>query len=118
MRYDPSCVSRFSVGEWETLPDDIERLKSLVFERDLEIQQLREYVRLLKSQRFGAASERVHRDQLGLFNEAEQLVDTSDAPVKPLLIQLSRVRYTKDTRPASVSGDRLPPYAASRLPVV
>ncbi len=61
--------------ESATLPDDVESLKTLVIERDLEIQQLREYVRLLKSQRFGASSERIHRDQLGLFNEAEQLVD-------------------------------------------
>jgi transposase len=61
--------------ESPSLPDDVESLKTLVIERDLEIQQLREYVRLLKSQRFGASSERIHRDQLGLFNEAEQLVD-------------------------------------------
>jgi transposase len=68
--------------ESASLPNDVESLKALVIEReaaigerDLEIQQLREYVRLLKSQRFGASSERIHRDQLGLFNEAEQLVD-------------------------------------------
>jgi transposase len=61
--------------ESATLPDDVESLKTLVIERDLEIQQLREYVRLLKSQRFGASSERIHRDQLGLFNEAEQIAD-------------------------------------------
>jgi transposase len=72
-----------------SLPDDIETLQSLVQERDAvieardatideygrEIEQLREYVRLLKTQRFGASSERVHRDQLGLFNEAEQILD-------------------------------------------
>lgn len=68
--------------ETAALPDDVESLKAILIERDaalgerdLEIQQLREYVRLLKSQRFGASSERIHRDQLGLFNEAEQLVD-------------------------------------------
>ncbi|RLA16221.1 MAG: IS66 family transposase [Gammaproteobacteria bacterium] len=61
--------------ESAVLPDDVESLKTLVIERDLEIQQLREYVRLLKSQRFGASSERIHRDQLGLFNEAEQILD-------------------------------------------
>jgi transposase len=46
-------------------------------ERDIEILQLREYIRLLKSQRFGKSSERGHRDQLGLFNEAEQLLDAA-----------------------------------------
>jgi len=45
----------------------------MLVERDSEIAQLREYVRLLKSQRFGSSSERTHRDQLGLFNEAEAL---------------------------------------------
>jgi len=64
--------------ESESLPDDVEHLKTLVMERDLEIQQLHEYVRLLKSQRFGASSERIHRDQLGLFNEAEQAIDEDE----------------------------------------
>jgi transposase len=59
------------------LPNDVESLRALVRERDSEIQQLREYIRLLRSQRFGASSERSHRDQLGLFNEAEQLVDAA-----------------------------------------
>lgn len=71
--------------ESASLPNDVESLKTLVMERDLEIQQLREYVRLLKSQRFGASSERIHRDQLGLFNEAEQILDEDvreEAPTK------------------------------------
>jgi len=66
------------------LPDDVASLQSLVQERDAaleerdtEIQQLREYIRLMRSQRFGASSERTHRDQLGLFNEAEQVADAS-----------------------------------------
>lgn len=67
-----------------SLPEDVESLKTLVMERDLEIQQLREYVRLLKSQRFGASSERIHRDQLGLFNEAEQLVDEDEPEESPI----------------------------------
>jgi transposase len=73
------------------LPSDVASLRALVQERDAtiearnaaleerdtEIQQLREYIRLLRSQRFGASSERSHRDQLGLFNEAEQLCESS-----------------------------------------
>jgi transposase len=66
------------------LPSDVASLQALVQERDAaleerdtEIQQLREYIRLMRSQRFGASSERTHRDQLGLFNEAEQLVDSA-----------------------------------------
>ncbi|MCP5059987.1 MAG: IS66 family transposase, partial [bacterium] len=53
---------------------EIEKRDAAITERDIEIRQLREYVRLLKSQQFGRSSESVHRDQLGLFNEAEQLV--------------------------------------------
>ena len=66
------------------LLSDVASLRSLVQERDVaieerdtEIAQLREYIRLLRSQRFGASSERTHRDQLGLFNEAEQLADAA-----------------------------------------
>ena len=59
---------------------ELEQRKVAIEERDLEIQQLREYVRLLRSQRFGASSERTHRDQLGLFNEAEQLLDAAAEP--------------------------------------
>jgi transposase len=84
--------------ESAALPDDVESLKTLIVEReeaiqerDLEIQQLREYVRLLKSQRFGASSERIHRDQLGLFNEAERLVD-EDAQEEALIEVPSHTR--------------------------
>jgi transposase len=63
-----------AVGEGTALPQDIETLQTMLAERDSEIAQLREYIRLLKHQRFGSSSERAHRDQLGLFNEAEALV--------------------------------------------
>ena len=83
------------------LPDDVESLKTLVIEReaaigerDLEIQQLREYVRLLKSQRFGASSERIHRDQLGLFNEAEQIAD-EDAQEESLIEVIEVPSHTR-----------------------
>ena len=63
----------------DTLPDDVEALKSLV--RDLQskvaqqstyINQLVEQINLARRQRFGASSEKVTLDQLGLsFDEAE-----------------------------------------------
>jgi uncharacterized coiled-coil protein SlyX len=46
------------VGEGAALPQDVEVLREMIAERDTEIAQLREYIRLLKSQRFGASSER------------------------------------------------------------
>jgi transposase len=79
------------MAESAPLPNDVASLRALlqerdtaIEERDREIQQLREYVRLLRTQRFGSSSERTHRGQLGLFNEAEQLVDAaSDEPEVP-----------------------------------
>lgn len=63
------------------LPETIEELRALVVlqqenhevelsERNDEIGQLREYIRPLKSQRFGVSSERSPSSQMGLFNEA------------------------------------------------
>ncbi|MFT5042404.1 MAG: transposase [Hyphomicrobiaceae bacterium] len=71
------------------LPDSIEDLRALVLaqqgelaeheqtigEYSEEVSQLREYIRLLKSQRFGTKSERTLSDQMGLFNEAEALCE-------------------------------------------
>lgn len=68
------------MGEQATASSEVESLRTRLIaldralaERDTEIAQLREYIRLLKSQRFGTSSERAHRDQLGLFNEAEAI---------------------------------------------
>ncbi len=73
----------------EALPDDVETLLALVVSKQSQldeqrsqldeqrsrIAQLEEWVRLLRSQRFGRSSERASSDQLGLFNEAEQTAD-------------------------------------------
>lgn len=60
------------------LPDDVEGLRALVIrsqaelaEKEEQIRQLEEYVRLLRHQRFGRTSERQPEAQLGLWNEAE-----------------------------------------------
>jgi transposase len=74
------------------LPESVEDLRALVLSQQAEIEaqteqaakheqtiseyteeigQLREYIRLLKSQRFGPRSERTSSEQMGLFNEAE-----------------------------------------------
>jgi transposase len=70
----------------EKLPDTVEALRVLVLRRDAELEErnaeleardaeialLREYVRLLRHQRFGRKSEKVSPDQLSIFNEAER----------------------------------------------
>ncbi len=74
------------------LPEDVESLRALALRQlDQNAQQLEqlteqseriafleEYIRLLKHQRFGRSSEKSHRSQLGLFNEAEYAADASD----------------------------------------
>ncbi len=52
-----------------------EEKAQIVSEYSDEISQLREYIRLLRSQRFGPSSERSVPGQMGLFNEAETLFD-------------------------------------------
>ncbi|MEN8184861.1 MAG: IS66 family transposase [Myxococcota bacterium] len=73
----------------EKLPDTVAALRALVLERDVELEardaeiaQLREYVRLLRHQRFGTKSEKVHPDQLLIFNEAEQELAEAVAKAK------------------------------------
>ena len=98
-----------------SLPDDIESLHALVRERDVtideyarEIEQLREYVRLLKSQRFGASSERIHQDQLGLFNEAEHLLDQAGGEVDEETVSVpAHTRAKRGRRPLPAWMDRV-----------
>ncbi|NIV34832.1 MAG: IS66 family transposase [Anaerolineae bacterium] len=61
----------------DTLPDDIEALKTLLVEERRKNAHLLEQLNLLLSKRFGPSSEKLPADQLRLFNEAEQ--DASEA---------------------------------------
>ena len=72
-----------------TLPDDIEALKALVLEQqaqlaqnETQIAQLREQLHLMIAKRFGPSSEKTHKRQLGLFNEAEAALDVEDNEAK------------------------------------
>ena len=96
------------MGENAALPQDVESLRArlieldaAIVERDTEIAQLREYIRLLKSQRFGASSERAHRDQLGLFNEAEALAagDVDVHEDEPEVVVAAHTRTKRGRRP-------------------
>ena len=68
------------------LPDDAAALKALVGEksaqlraRDLRIAVLEEELQLLRHKRFGSSSEKADPDQLGLFNEAEEIAQSAPA---------------------------------------
>jgi len=54
-----------------------QKLEETIAEYRAENERLAEYVRLLKSQRFGRSSERTDPQQPVLFNEAEVLADAS-----------------------------------------
>lgn len=62
-------------AELEAKTRELEAREVTVQEQSIEIQRLVEAVRLLRHQRFGRTSERVPANQLGLFNEAEQVLD-------------------------------------------
>ncbi len=65
-------------GTLPQLPDDVGALKSIIGAQNLEIERLKEELRLARHKRFGASSEKSDPDQLGLFNEAETLATVPD----------------------------------------
>lgn len=98
------------------LPEDIESLRDLAFrqleqnaqqldqitEQSERIAFLEEYVRLLKHQRFGRSSEKSHKNQLGLFNEAECAADAfevEEAEADETIAVPAHVRRKSGRRP-------------------
>jgi len=80
-----AAIIGVSMSTAAALPEDPQALRALLvqeraehaallWQRDAEIERLREHVRLLLARRFGTGSERVSAEagQLGLFNEAER----------------------------------------------
>ncbi len=97
------------------LPDDVGALKAIIGVQSLEIERLKDQLRLAVHKRFGASSEKADPDQLGLFNEAEAEAATEVGPEaaaddeitvpghtrrkggrKPLADDLPRVRIEHD----------------------
>jgi hypothetical protein len=58
------------------LPTSVEALQALVVELQERVDLLEEWNRLLKSQKFGARSEKISAEQGRLFNEAEVEAET------------------------------------------
>ena len=74
------------------LPDDVDALKTIIGVQTLEIERLKEQLRLAAHKRFGASSEKADPDQLGLVNEAE-------AEAAPEPASASATRCTSRCRP-------------------
>lgn len=104
----------------DRLVETEQQYTQVLAERDQRIEQLLDYIALLKRQRFGPSSERVSPDQLALFDEAElealvgeleqqappapSAADTAPAPKarpvrKPLPEYLPRVERIIDLAP-------------------
>jgi transposase len=100
----------------EALPTEVEALQSLVVEQRREISLLQERVRLLTHYRFGRKSETTPKTQLGLFNEAEQIVDAlgDESDLDPAVEDAVRVAaHTRIPR-----GRKPLPAALPRVEVV
>jgi transposase len=114
-------------GTLPQLPDDVGALKSIIGVQTLEIERLKEELRLARHKRFGASSEKSDPDQLGLFNEAETLAPMPDTGAggevtvpehkrakgcrKPIDPALPRVRIEHDIAEA----DKLCPCGSGHL---
>lgn len=55
----------------ENLPNDVEELKKIILKQHDQIQGLNELIAQLRRQHYGAKSERVPAEQLGMFDEVE-----------------------------------------------
>lgn len=72
-------------------------LRLVTAQRDLAEEKLRAY----KHELFGASGEARHADQLGLFNEAEALATTTNAPAR----ETRPARLSPPTREASADAN-------------
>jgi transposase len=71
---DPEALRKLALRQQEQINAQLHRLDekaSLIDAQAEELRTLREYIRLLKHQRFGRKSEQANDEQIWLFNEAE-----------------------------------------------
>ncbi len=97
-----------SVEEYQALLAERDALRGelrlVTAQRDLAEEKLRAY----KHELFGASSEARHADQLGLFNEAEALATTTDAPAREDMPGTSVAAHTRGKRGRKPLDPNLP----------
>ena len=79
---DPEALRELALRQQEQIYAQLHQLDekaSLIDAQAEELRTLREYIRLLKHQRFGRKSEQANDAQIWLFNEAEATVPEADA---------------------------------------
>jgi transposase len=78
---DPEALRELALRQQEQIHAQLHQLDekaSLIDAQAEELRTLREYIRLLKHQRFGRKSEQANEAQIWLFNEAEATVPETD----------------------------------------
>ena len=78
---DPEALRELALRQREQINAQLHRLDekaSLIDAQAEELRTLREYIRLLKHQRFGRKSEQANDEQIWLFNEAEATFPDAD----------------------------------------
>ena len=75
-------------------------------QRDAQILSLHEQIKLLLHKRYGASSEKISQDQLGLFNEAEEIVseDTESVESESIIVK----SHTRKSKPRVTIPENLP----------
>ena len=94
-----------AAGTSPDLPDDVAALKALVGAQSLEIERLKEQLRLAIRKLFAPKSEKADPDQLGLFNEAEVLGAKAPETAVAEIVVPEHTRKTGGRKPLS---DTLP----------
>ena len=69
----------------DQLKDEVLQLRGAVKEKEQHIEQLLDYILLLRKRQFGARADRSNKDQVTLFDEAEleQLLAELELPTRP-----------------------------------
>jgi transposase len=81
------------------LQQEVELLREQLAQRDVQVDSLKEQIRVFLARRFGASSEKVSPDQINLFNEAESLdEDTQDDAVDNKVITVQSHQRTRKPR--------------------
>jgi transposase len=80
-----NSVARSLPDDPDQLKDEVLQLRGAVKEKEQRIEQLLDYILLLRKRQFGASADRPNKDQVTLFDEAEleQLLAELELPARP-----------------------------------
>ena len=89
----------------EFLQEKLNEKNTIIEQKNQYIVQLEEWLKQQRQQRFGASSEKISPDQLGLFNEAEAIEqETAETQENPVTV----VAHTRQRKPRVSIPDDLP----------